>query len=315
MTAQAELERTMARWLTDEASTAGRDRVLAAALARVAVSDQERFLAQRVLGDRLGRVSAVRRALAIGLAAALVAGAAAIAGSLLREAPPVPPAGRANGAVSYTADGDVYLVEPGVAAHRIVGADGDGSDAGCLAFSVDGARLAYVEARSPWDTAPSWSTVVSAVDAHGAPQGSPSRIQIAGSLTTCPAWSSNLQRLAYVRPAFEGGDLVVIDVARDGRQVVRVPGPGNGAVPPASDFSLGPLAWSPDGERLAYVRASGPNLQQSEIRVLGILSGGAPILGAPAEADPIVNTVAWSPDGERLVVASTDVPRATTAGT
>jgi len=106
---------------------------------------------------------------------------------------------------------------------------------------------------------------------------------------------------------------VVVDVVRNGPPVVRVPGPGNGAVPPASDFSLGPVAWSPDGERLAYVRASGPNLQQSEIRVLAISSGGTPILVAPAEADTIVNTLAWSPDGERLVAASTDVPRDTSA--
>ena len=55
MTAQAELERAMARWLADEASTAGRDRVLAGALARVAVSDQGRFLTQRVRDRRCTR--------------------------------------------------------------------------------------------------------------------------------------------------------------------------------------------------------------------------------------------------------------------
>jgi hypothetical protein len=298
MTAQPELERTMARWLAAEASPAGRERVLATALARVATSDQERFLTQRLLGDRVGRAPMVRRVLAVALVVGLLAGAAAIIGALVHEPPPVLPTSRTNGAISYAAGGDVYLVEPGVAPRRIVGLDGDVLDRGCQSFSADGTQLAYVEADTPWDTAATWSIVVAAVDAHGAPRDASFRVTNAGNLTDCPVWSADLARFAYVRPV--GGDLMVGRLAEGSQPVELVRGPGNAPTAPTDDFMLRTLAWSPGGERLAYVRSSGQDLQTSEIWVADVAAATAPISVVPAEAGSIVNAVAWSPDGRRL---------------
>jgi hypothetical protein len=308
MTAPVELERMVGRWLAAEASSANADRVLAAVLQNVATTGQDRFITQRLLGDRVGREPAVRRALALVLTALLVAGAVAAVGAWVDRQSVPEPTSFGNGAATYTHSGDIYTVEPGSQARLIVGRVGDSVDQGCAAFSADGSRLGHVEATAPWDTAASWSAVVSMVDAHGNPGRELTKRKLPGPLDECPVWSGDLGTLAWARPMSVGGD-VVVGRSTAGQPTVVVPGQqaldGSGT---SADLMWSEVTLSPDAGSIALVASSGRNLMRHEAWVVASASGARRLI-VPANGDEILGGFAWSPDGAHLAYTTYDPAR------
>jgi len=90
MTAGPGLGRMVTDWFQTEAVSDGSERVVAASLARIATVDQDRYLTQRLFGNRIGRSRGLRLTLLAALLIALVAGALAVGGVR------TPSAGRGN---------------------------------------------------------------------------------------------------------------------------------------------------------------------------------------------------------------------------
>jgi hypothetical protein len=161
MNAAHDLDRTIAGWLDAEASSAGSERILASALDRIEGSGQERYVTQRLLGDRIGRSPHVRLGLAIAIVVLLAAAGAVAVGSLRQEQRPVPVGPAANGWIAFVGDAhagpnldladasrtsaDVYFVREGEKPHLVIGAVDDQLVQWCPGFSPDGFRLAYLE--------------------------------------------------------------------------------------------------------------------------------------------------------------------------
>lgn len=86
--------------------------------------------------------------------------------------------------------------------------------------------------------------------------------------------------------------------------------PGNSPlVPPVRDenfLALGPLSWSPDGQRLALVATLAHD--QSEIVVVGADGAGARV--ASPNTQIILSRPDWSPDGTRLLYAMSTLSHA-----
>ena len=301
-------------WLRADAPAEASPRTLEGALARVATASQERYVTQRLLGDRIGRRRDVRLALVLGLLVLAIAGAFAIAGALLREQPkPVGPLSngsivfRANGAAGSDLSGpvvdvragesDMFAVEVGGQPRRIVGDDLDHDIQMCPTVSPDGTRLAYlaldsttitptpapVPAGQSFGPNPSyvgplslWFEIVG-LDANGTPSGEARRIAIpptADGGVGCPRWSPDGTRLAFT-----------IDLPEGGRQLFVV-GP---------DATLTTLArggafdWGPDGRQMV---------------VGDIAAWLVPVDGGAARTliGVVPNAVAWSPDGSRIAI-------------
>jgi dipeptidyl aminopeptidase/acylaminoacyl peptidase len=145
MNGRPEFDGIVAAWLADEASSADAERVLAEALARVAATDQDRHVTQRLFGDRIGRSPELRWALlAAALATALVASALMTGAGRQNHAlvfpPPTGPAG--DGLVAYDADGDIHVGDlvTGETRAIVLGPEADSSPK----FSPDGSRIAFM---------------------------------------------------------------------------------------------------------------------------------------------------------------------------
>jgi Tol biopolymer transport system component len=266
----------------------------------VAATGQERYMAQRIFGDRYGRSRELRWALVVGLLAIALLGAAAlVVGALRRES--IPPRPATNGWVAFQGNGtagadlkgtglgrgghgDIYLARDGVPARRIIGSDGDQRHQMCPVFSPDGTRLAYVELEvrsvtpTPQPQPSGGSQPAVATQALEAPT------QAADAPTDgTPRW-----RIVVVAM---GGDGTPTDVVTEAQ-----------ARP-----SLASCAeWSPDGQRLAYVASA--TTGQHELWVV-TLDGHATPLGQPVRLFDDVTYAsvaagfAWSPDGSTIALA------------
>jgi Tol biopolymer transport system component len=293
MNAARDLDRDVAEWLRGQATSAGSERVLASTLARVATTGQERYVTQRLFGDRLGRSRTLRVALIAATAVLLLAGAVAAVGSLLRHPEPPLPIQGSNGWIAYStssAGHDIYLATGAGVAHRIVGSDGDGIDQGCARFGPDARSLGYVEVPFPSDTAALWSAVVVEIDADGALVRERARLTLPGPIKSgCPHWSPDLTRIAWEEAPNDGGELRLAGL--DGTRTLLMGGELAG--------------WSPDGTLLAVLRGSGPDLHTSALWI--VPADGSPAREVvSAEPDRIIQGVSWSPDASRIGFQTVD---------
>jgi hypothetical protein len=288
MNAARDLGRTVADWLDGEASAAGSERVLAEALDRIAGSGQERYVTQRLLGDRVGRSPQVRIALAIAVVALLGAVGTVAVGSLRQEPRPLPVGPAGNGWIVFEGqaeagpnlDGpdasrtsaDLYFVREGERPHLVIGAVDDQLAQMCPAFSPDGTRLAYLEydrrfvAATPAPAPPGASAPAAPVPAQGqaSASGSP--------------WTLN-----------------VVDVAADG----SIGGPTARVILDEASWSC--AEWSPDGQRLALFASSQEGPRQ--LWLVGLDGTSMPLGPAAATNDRAgASAFAWSPDGSAIAV-------------
>ena len=281
MTESLELRDLITTWLREDAPARASERVLEGAMDRVTTTPQDRYWAQRVFGDTLGRRPQVRVGLAAVLALVALAGAVVVAGALWPARPSIPTDPASNGAIVFAANGkagadlslpignprngefDLYLVTPD-GPRRIVGTDDDAVSQACPAFSPDGTRLAYLESSG-------------------------------GTLVPTPAPVPAGQTFAPAAPPVAGGpfarSIAIVPVDRDGRPAggeLRLP------VPASQDTNVSCPAWSPDGQSLAYTTDPEKDVW---IVTLGGLSRRiiAPDISVNDDA-----VIAWSPDGRTL---------------
>ena len=296
--------------------------MLDGALARVATTDQERYVTQRLLGDAFGRRRDVRLALVLGLVVLGLVGAIAVAGALLQR-PSIPVGPLSNGPVIFgansadddlsgsvsdprTGDRDVYRVDMNGRIHRIVGDGADSLSVSCVTVSPDGAHLAYravdlttvtptqapVPEGQAFGPAPlsagplQFNVHVADLDQNGAVVGETRPVAAAAapdSIPSCPAWSPDSARLAFRYIPSGDGDVTSWLATLDGQATPFDPGVG-----------WNTLAWSPNGPEVAL--ATGDDV------VIAQLDGGASrrLIRVPTQS------LAWSPDGSRIAAWTMD---------
>jgi Tol biopolymer transport system component len=109
------------------------------------------------------------------------------------------------------------------------------------------------------------------------------------------AWSPDGSRLAVESFSATGNAVTVLD-ARSGEELF--------VIDAGSSFTAAP-SWSPDGDRLVFLRSDGFDLSTT---VMAVAADGAdPVeladLGAISASGPVV----WAPDGSYLAVAASGV--------
>jgi Tol biopolymer transport system component len=216
--------------------------------------------------------------------------------------PPVPPSVASQGLIAASANpwtyhggenGDIYLLSPGASPRRVIGSDGDGIAQDCPAFSPDGQRLAYGEARASgavtsfrgvWPVSDRAVVVVALSD--------PSKPLIRLTLPTapgeiaCPQWSPDGRHVAYR----VGADLWVADTTSGKTtlfQVLATPWGQNG------------FAWSRDGKRIAVA-------EPGQIRVVPIDGSTATVIAVNGDAPgDVPGSMGWTAD-DGIIYASRD---------
>ena len=129
---------------------------------------------------------------------------------------------------------------------------------------------------------------------------------------TAPAWSPDGARLAFLSKRAhqdpdrtQNTDVFVVDATpgAEPRQVTRTP-----------EAEDGPLAWSPDGRRIAVLVGEEDKYLAYDQQKLAVVNadGGAPVFLAPT-LDRRVQNPAWAPDGTSLIFSFED-DRAETIG-
>jgi len=185
---------------------------------------------------------------------ALLVGTAAFVGVQIRDE--LPSSGPTNGWIAVSANpwsvdggeaGDIYMLQEGAPARRIIGSEDDGVAQACPRFSPDGRKLAYGEATSEARTPGRrdvWpvedrAVVVVEVDENGEPSSPILRVPLPtdrGEMA-CPEWSPSGEQLAFRSDT----ELWVIDSASGHRTVYPV----NRATGEQG------FEWSRDGSRIA----------------------------------------------------------------
>lgn len=211
----------------------------------------------------------------------------------------VPPSVASQGWIAVSANpwnnaggenGDIYLLSEGAAPRRIIGSSGDGIAQACPAFSPDGNRLAYGEARAtgtvtegraPWPVSDRAVVVVELSDRSRPfmrvtlPPG-PGEI-------ACPEWSPDGRDVAFR----VGTGLWVADTTSGTKTVFEV-----GATP----FGEQGFAWSRDGSRIAVA-------EPGQIRVIPS-DGSAPTV-IPVTGD-VIGSMGWTADDAAIVYTRPD---------
>jgi dipeptidyl aminopeptidase/acylaminoacyl peptidase len=296
------------------------------------------------------RRQALRRAFVLVIVTLLVAIAlvgVAIVGSRF-AVPPRPPFPTGNGWIAVSAnplgvgggeDGDIYRLEPGKAPVRIIGSDGDQVAQACPAFSPDGGRIAYAEARAsdqPVTTfRGNWPVQDRAIVIAAAERPDVPLVRAAASaepgLMLCPTWSPDGRFVAILSST----ELSVIDAesgSLDGILRTAIPQSGVAAlawsrdgtriaigefeqivilrltnrterVLPVADGSVRTLAWTADDGGIAYLEDGIPSGTNPEARLIDLSSGREMKLDLPSADGSLTSGAASlivSPDGRRL---------------
>jgi len=213
----------------------------------------------------------------------------------------------ANGLIAVSANpknvrggelGDIYLVQVGAAARRIIGSDGDGVAQACPRFSPDGRRLAYGEARASdpvttfrgvWPVSDR-AVVVVGINDHGDPSSPIVRVTLPrdpGQIA-CPKWSPSGRHVAFR----VGSELWVADAVL-----------GKTAVFPVTEAPWGQqgFEWSRDGSLIAVSEPGHPG----HIRVVRMDGSGSTLISVTG-ATP--GSLGWSAGDARILYTVTDDP-------
>ncbi len=128
--------------------------------------------------------------------------------------------------------------------------------------------------------------------------GAPRRLTENRFLDHYPAWSPDGARIAYIaflNDSFDTGDpdRAILLMTPDGSEIQEV------GITRKLPISAAPLAWSPDGQELAFVVNEVPLYPYVRTLYTVRLDG----LGLNRAAETVVSAAAWSPDGQRIAVA------------
>ena len=155
------------------------------------------------------------------------------------------------------------------------------------AISPDGKTIVFAGAKDGLPGIQLWRIPVAG--------GEPKQLTFSQSKTVenrFPCWSSDGKWIAYIRGERIGVTSKVAQV-----NIYRIPAEGGEPIPltNASDrISFGNIAWSPDGNSLAYFSGE----DGTTIKVKSLATGASRIVGKTER--PGWNSLSWSPDGKKL---------------
>jgi TolB protein len=169
----------------------------------------------------------------------------------------------------------------------------DASGASSPAWSPDGTRIAYAAQVGTREEDQGLSEIY-VMNADGTGQ---KRLTTNEDFDGDPAWSPDGTRIAFTRATGVGTDAVRSGIAvmdadgRSARQITRARG---------SSFD-GTPAWSPDGSRIVFTRATfGERSEDATFDLFTVAPDGTGLKKiVPGGGDP-----SWSPDGTRIAYAS-----------
>jgi Tol biopolymer transport system component len=195
-----------------------------------------------------------------------------------------------NGRIAFERGGLMWAMNPdGSDQTRLTceadfDADQDGWPASSPVWSPDGQRIAF-ERHDGWRT-----TLVYVINADGTGQR-----DVAFGFN--PVWSPDDQRIAYHSYTVPGSLPLQIGVVTADGEYVTPEFPGDD---PLDEGNNSP-AWSPDGQRIAFVHPAPPELRARTGSDIWVMNADGSEQANLTES-PTVGTdgPAWSPDGQRI---------------